>query len=58
VDALQHGRVVVPRRGKPAAVLVMVEGSDWKEIMSIASGPSAMERDLRLDFFRGDPGAS
>jgi OpgC protein len=31
----------------------MVEGSDWKEIMSIASGPSAMERDLRLDFFRG-----
>jgi hypothetical protein len=36
----------------------MVEGSDWKEIMSIASGPSAMERDLRLDFFRGDPGAS
>jgi len=32
---------------------VAVEGSDWKEVMSIASGPSAMERDLRLDFFRG-----
>jgi hypothetical protein len=58
MGALQRNRVVVPRRGKPAVVLVVVGGSDWKEIMSIASGPSAMERDLRLDFFRGDPGAS
>jgi hypothetical protein len=53
VGASQHDRVVVPRRGKPAVVLVTVEGSDWKEIMSIASSPSAMERDLRIDFFRG-----
>jgi hypothetical protein len=51
--AFQHDRVVVPRRGKPAAVLVVVEGSDWKVVMSIASSPSAMEHDLRIDFFRG-----
>ena len=51
--AAYHDWVVVPRRVKPAAVLVAVEGSDWKEAMSIESGPSAMERDLRLDFFRG-----
>ena len=51
--ASQHDRFVVSRRGKPAAALVAVEGSDWKEGMSIASGPSAMARDLRLDFFRG-----
>jgi hypothetical protein len=53
VDAFQPDRVVVPRRGKPAAVLVVVEGSDSKVVMSIASSPSAMERDLRIDFFRG-----
>jgi hypothetical protein len=34
-------------------VLVVVKGSDWKEFMSIAGSPSPMERDLRLDFFRG-----
>jgi hypothetical protein len=44
---------MVPHRGKLTAVLVVVEGSDWKKVMSIASGPSATERDLRLDFFRG-----
>jgi hypothetical protein len=38
---------VVTRRGKVAAALVEAD------VMSIASGPSDMERDLRLDFFRG-----
>jgi hypothetical protein len=42
-----------PRRAIPAAMLVAVEGSDWQKAMSTASGPSATERDLRLDFFRG-----
>src|SRR5262245_64205600 len=53
MDVFQHGRRVGPRRGKRAAVLVVVERSDWKVVMSNASGPSVMERDLRLDFFRG-----
>jgi hypothetical protein len=53
MGASQHDRIVVPRRGKPAAVLVATEGSDRKEAMSIESGPPVMERDLRLDFFRG-----
>ena len=53
MGASQHDRIVVPGRGKPAAVLVAAEGSDRKEPMSIESGPSVMERDLRLDFFRG-----
>jgi hypothetical protein len=44
---------VVTRRGKPVAVLLGVEGSDREDVMSIASDPPAMERDLRLDFFRG-----
>jgi hypothetical protein len=30
-----------------------VERSDGNQVMSIASSPSAMTRDLRLDFFRG-----
>ena len=44
---------MVTRRGKLVAVLVGFEGSDREDVMSIASSPSAMERDLRLDFFRG-----
>ena len=52
-DAFQHDRVVVARRGKPAVVLVVVGGGDWKVVMSITSSPSVMERDLRIDFFRG-----
>jgi hypothetical protein len=44
---------VVTRRGKPVAVLMGFEESDREDVMSIASGSSAMERDLRLDFFRG-----
>jgi hypothetical protein len=44
---------MVPLRGKPAAVLVAVDGSDRQEVMSSASSLSGIERDLRLDFFRG-----
>jgi len=33
VDASQRDRVVVTRRGRPAAVLVGVEGSDWEDIV-------------------------
>jgi hypothetical protein len=52
-SASQHNWVMGPRRAIPAAMLVAVEGSDWQKAMSTASGPSATERDLRLDFFRG-----
>jgi hypothetical protein len=34
-------------------VLVAVDGSDRQEVMSSASSLSGIERDLRLDFFRG-----
>ena len=30
VDSAQDDRVVVTRRGKPAAVLLGVEGKDWE----------------------------
>jgi prevent-host-death family protein len=33
VDAAQNDRVVVTRRGKPAAVLVGVEGRDWEDVV-------------------------
>lgn len=33
VDAAQEDRVVITRRGKPAAVLVGVEGADWETVM-------------------------
>ena len=49
----QRDRMAVTRRSQPVAALVDVDGSDRKEAMSMASGPSAMVRDLRLDFFRG-----
>jgi len=32
VDVSQQDRVVITRRGKPAAVMVGVEGKDWKEV--------------------------
>jgi hypothetical protein len=44
---------MVPFRGKSAIVLVAVDGSDRQEVMSSASSLSGIERDLRLDFFRG-----
>jgi prevent-host-death family protein len=33
VDISQQDRVVITRRGKPAAVLVGVEGKDWGEVV-------------------------
>jgi prevent-host-death family protein len=33
VDSSQRDRVVVTRRGKPAAVLVGVEGQDWESVV-------------------------
>jgi prevent-host-death family protein len=33
VDSSQSDRVVVTRRGKPAAVLVGVEGRDWESVV-------------------------
>jgi prevent-host-death family protein len=32
VDAAQHGRIVVTRHGKPALLLVGVEGKDWETL--------------------------
>ena len=53
MGASQHDRVVIARRDKPAAALMDVDGSDRKKAMRNESGPSVVERDLRLDFFRG-----
>ena len=50
---LDRTELWVPRRGEPCAVLAVVVGSDWKGVMSIAGEPPVIERDLRLDFFRG-----
>lgn len=33
VDAAQSDRVVITRRGKPAAVLVGVEGAEWETVV-------------------------
>ena len=33
VEAAQSDRVVITRRGKPAAVLIGVEGTDWETIV-------------------------
>jgi prevent-host-death family protein len=33
VDTAQEERVVITRRGRPAAVLVGVEGKDWEEVV-------------------------
>ena len=33
VDSAQRERVVVTRRGEPAAVLVGVEGKDWESVV-------------------------
>ena len=32
MDVSQQDRVVITRRGKPAAVMVGVEGKDWEEV--------------------------
>lgn len=33
VDDAQSDRVVITRRGKPAAVLVGIEGADWETVV-------------------------
>jgi prevent-host-death family protein len=33
VDMSQQEQVVITRRGKPAAVMVGVEGKDWEEVV-------------------------
>lgn len=33
VDLSQQDQVVITRRGKPAAVMVGVEGKDWEDVM-------------------------
>jgi prevent-host-death family protein len=33
VDSAQRDRVVVTRRGQPAAVLVGIEGRDWESVV-------------------------
>ena len=33
VDMSQREQVVITRRGKPAAVMVGVEGKDWEEVV-------------------------
>jgi len=33
VDASQKDRVVITRHGRPAAVLVGVEGKDWEDLV-------------------------
>ena len=33
VDSAQHDRVVVTRRGEPAALLLGVEGKDWETVV-------------------------
>jgi prevent-host-death family protein len=37
VDMSQRDQVVITRRGKPAAVMVGVEGKDWEEVVLQAS---------------------
>jgi prevent-host-death family protein len=33
IDEAQEGRVVITRRGKPAALLLGVEGKDWETVI-------------------------
>jgi prevent-host-death family protein len=37
VDLAQRDRVIITRRGKPAAVMVGVEGKDWDDVALQAS---------------------
>ena len=52
VGGRREDKTLVAGERKPAAVSEAIEGSDSRQIMSIAS-PSATARDLRLDVFRG-----
>ncbi len=33
IDEAQEGRVVITRRGKPAALLLGIEGKDWETVI-------------------------
>src|SRR5919106_3984100 len=37
VDLSQEDQVVITRRGKPAAVMVGVEGKDWEDVLQTSS---------------------
>ena len=39
VDAAQSDRLVITRQGKPAAVLVGVEGVDWETVVLETTAP-------------------
>ncbi len=39
VDAAQEERIVVTRNGKPAALLIGLEGQDWETVM-LQTSPS------------------
>lgn len=39
VDQAQKDRVVVTRNGKPAALLIGVEGQDWESVVLQTSAP-------------------
>jgi len=39
VDEAQKDRVVVTRNGKPAALLIGVEGQDWENVVLQTSAP-------------------
>jgi hypothetical protein len=51
--APQPDRAIDTRQDATAAMLAAVDKSDSDETMSAASKPQVIERDLRLDFFRG-----
>ena len=39
VDAAQKGKVVITRKGRPAAILIGVEGEDWESVVLSTSAP-------------------
>jgi prevent-host-death family protein len=39
VDAAQGDKVVITRKGKPAAILIGVEGEDWETVVLQTSAP-------------------
>jgi len=39
MDAAQRDKVVITRKGKPAAILIGVEGEDWEAVMLQTSAP-------------------
>jgi prevent-host-death family protein len=39
VDAAQRDKVVVTRKGRPAAILIGVEGEDWESVVLSTSAP-------------------